>query len=442
MDRAGIFQRVSSTGQDETSQTPDNERWADTHKYDIKTRYTIHGKSAFKGNKKFDETWAQVLDDFKSGTITVLIVWKSDRIDRKLNTFKMIADVVALGGRVEFVTQPHLNDLSTMGGRIALKVQEEIAYAESKDKSDRILAKHANLRSNGSVTRRPPWGYTVTKTYPKTYVPTDEARRLIPEMFRRVIAQSLQDVADWMSAETGHEFWARTIAMYVRDSVYIGYIPDGDKIIRCEALVDAQTFERAGKALAARPKRGPIVKENRAMLSTVLFCPACQDTLDKLVKPSPMNRLNTGYYRCTGRGRARKGCGNMVKTEIVDSWVDEQIKTRWATPIITRRFIPGHNHDAEIADVQYQLDHLASQHLDDDAEDLERMRLRGEKKRLANLPATPDSWVDVQADHTYADEWNDLPNCERAEWLSARGIVVMFAKDQRGMTLDRARIAA
>ena len=118
-------------------QVPDVERWESARNYDVKRVYTVHGGSAFKGSKKFDDEWANVIRDISRGVITVLVVWKTDRIDRKLQTYQMIKEVVEAGGRVEFVTQPHLNDLSTMGGRVALKIQEEVAYEESKIKSDR-----------------------------------------------------------------------------------------------------------------------------------------------------------------------------------------------------------------------------------------------------------------------------------------------------------------
>jgi DNA invertase Pin-like site-specific DNA recombinase len=57
-ERAGIWLRVSSSGQDEENQRPDCERWCDSHGYAVAARYVIHGKSARKGNRKFDETWA------------------------------------------------------------------------------------------------------------------------------------------------------------------------------------------------------------------------------------------------------------------------------------------------------------------------------------------------------------------------------------------------
>src|SRR5215475_337664 len=136
---AGIWLRVSSTGQDEESQRPECNSWADRHGYDVAATYVIHGRSAFKGSRKFDQIWARVIDDIHQGKIRVLVVWKQNRIDRKLQTFQMIAQVVAAGGRIEFVSQPHLNDLSTMAGRLALKIEEEIAHADSQGKSDNVI---------------------------------------------------------------------------------------------------------------------------------------------------------------------------------------------------------------------------------------------------------------------------------------------------------------
>src|SRR5260370_30451972 len=105
-ERSGRWLRVSTKKQDELNQLPDVDAWERNHGYAVNAEYTVHGASAFKGNKKFDAEWTRVLEDFRSGKITELVLWKQDRIDRKLNTFKMLAQVSELGGRVEFVTQP------------------------------------------------------------------------------------------------------------------------------------------------------------------------------------------------------------------------------------------------------------------------------------------------------------------------------------------------
>jgi DNA invertase Pin-like site-specific DNA recombinase len=98
-DRSGHWLRVSTKLQDEASQEPDEIAWSDSHGYEVTRTYTIHGGSAHKGNAKFDKAWAAVLEDFRTGVINVLVVWYLSRLDRKLEATKMIAEVVALGGR-------------------------------------------------------------------------------------------------------------------------------------------------------------------------------------------------------------------------------------------------------------------------------------------------------------------------------------------------------
>src|SRR5712664_3777144 len=95
---AGFWLRVSSRTQDEASQLPDIVRWAQDREYDHAATYQIHGASARKGNSKFDAAWQSALDDFKSGKITVLVVWYLSRLDRKLAATRMIGEAVEAGG--------------------------------------------------------------------------------------------------------------------------------------------------------------------------------------------------------------------------------------------------------------------------------------------------------------------------------------------------------
>ena len=59
MERSGRWLRVSTGRQEEGMQVPDVERWESARNYDVKRVYTVHGGSAFKGNKKFDDEWAK-----------------------------------------------------------------------------------------------------------------------------------------------------------------------------------------------------------------------------------------------------------------------------------------------------------------------------------------------------------------------------------------------
>ena len=433
-EHAGMWLRVSSSGQDEQSQGPANAAWITAHGYDLARTYTVHGRSAYKGNKAFDEEWAKVLEDMRTGVISVLVVWKQDRIDRKLQTFQMLAQVVEAGGRVEFVTQTHLNDLTSMGGRISLKVQEEIAYAESKDKSDRVKIKQAALRSKGSVVGRAPWGFTIELVgLVKKFVPTDEAKRLIPEVFSRCIAgESFDSIAKWLTAETGHTFWPDVVGKILKSQAYCGRQTDaqGRVIHECESVISASVWQAAQDAIANRPKRGPVNPANFAMLKSVIKCPRCSD--------SPMYRIKAGngnthlYYRCSGKGPVRRGCGVMVQQDVTDAIVSDFLATL-DNEVYRTEIIPGCDYSDELAEIAQDLRNLPAQGLDDEAEDARRAQLRSERKRLESMGPRPARSVLVATGATFGAEWSALPAEDRSGWLTARGVGITAARTDAGI---------
>ena len=231
--------------------------------------------------------WAQVIKDIANGVFTVLVVWKTNRIDRKLQTYQMIREVVEAGGRIEFVMQPHLNDLSTMAGKVALKIEEEIAYGESKNKSDDAKRTLANHRTDGAINTRPPFGYEVEgEKHHKSFVIVESRRTIVETIFGKCIAgDSLVTIAKWLDAEgiptaRGGKWSASALKSIINNRAYMGYITDdnGKTIGKCPVIIDADIFRAANNALSARPNHGPIIAENRALLASVLYCPVCSPT--------------------------------------------------------------------------------------------------------------------------------------------------------------------
>src|SRR5215831_10942859 len=98
-ERAGNWLRVSKNeNQDELNQARDNEKWISDHGYQQVRTYQLR-KSAYKGDheKVIDE----VIRDMQDGTITVLVVWQSSRIERRgvWSAFDLARRVKAAGGR-------------------------------------------------------------------------------------------------------------------------------------------------------------------------------------------------------------------------------------------------------------------------------------------------------------------------------------------------------
>ncbi len=313
------------------------------------------------------------------------------------------------------------------------------------EKSKHLPSRSA-LRTTGSAVRARSSAGRHSGTSPRArrtaaqLTATDEGRAYVPEIFARVIAgESLGAIARWLDAEgvaptSGNKWWSRSLGLLVRNATYAGRRTDdaaGKTIHKCEALVDAATFRRAGEALDGRPKRGPANADGRAMLAGVLSCPRCDD--------SPMYRINAGgrgrggadYYRCSGRGSQRRGCGNMVLLAAADALVSQ-----WAAnfdgPVMERRLVPGTDHAAELAEVKAEMRDLVLRDLADDEMDAELAALRAERDRLAALPATADrvEWTDTG--ETYAGQWAALDGPERGAWLRQLGVRVMAARTDAG----------
>ncbi len=447
MERSARWLRVSTKKQDEGSQVPDLERWEEAHAYDVKKTYTVHGGSAFKGNRKFDEAWAQVIKDLTDGLFTVLVVWKLDRIDRKEQAMKMIREVVEAGGRVEFVTQTHLNDLATLGGKVSLTVEENIAHEESRIKSDRVKAKQVQIRADNGIIGRPPFGYSSEGVkYHRYLVPTPKGVKYIPEIFKRCIAgDSLVTIAKWLDSEgiktdQGRAWSNTSLKHIINNRTYMGYrcSRDGRVIGTCEAIIDAGTFKSANDKLKSRPKRGPILPENRALCAGLkcLNCGVDSPMYRMSAKDGPIRKDGTRakayFYRCAGRGAQRKGCGVMVKVEVVDEIVDEMMSENHL-PITKRIYVPGRNHAAEIADVDFRITQLSPEGLSR-AEYMEKLQaLWDEKERYEGMEDVSDDWTTepVRDDSgnvlTYADKWVTADLAGRHEMLE--GLHITFKWD-------------
>jgi DNA invertase Pin-like site-specific DNA recombinase len=312
---AGIWLRVSSADQSEANQLPDVLRRCAERGYRPATWYVLHDKSAFKGEQ--DAKLDEMLADVREGTITVSVCWHGDRMERRggLDLLKILADVKDAGGRVESVQQRDLG-LETMGDRISSFMEGEMAREKITHLTEQVKLAHNRIRANSAVgPGSAPWGLDIVgDKYEKKLIPTDLCREYVPQIFARCIAgESCQTIAKWLDAEgvlpkRGAKWHQGSVLKILHNMAYAGRWQDTDRrqtLVHCVAVISLATFNRAQEALATRPKRGPVRKDNRPMLAN-LRCARCADNgFD-----SPMFRIRLKsysgryywYYRCTGRG--------------------------------------------------------------------------------------------------------------------------------------------
>lgn len=428
-DRARIWQRVSTGGQDEESQLPDLIRWCDTHnyEYDLNESYVVHGKSAY--HKKQADAIARAISDMANGKYTVLVVWAFDRIQRgtALEAFVLAEQARAAGGRIEYTQDTYLNETNEMSD-VMLALAATAARAESQRKSERINIKFNALRAAGSAIGKPPWGYRVICTecnaatvrprcnyHGKAFIPTAEGRKYIPAIFQMAIdAWSLRDIAEWLTAEgAGGKVWNQDYmsGKIFKNPVYYGARRNGGAL-ETEALVSYSVWQQANAALASRAKTGRSAK-TKALLSPVCGNPGCDATGQH---PSPMYRIvtrNDEFYRCHGRGSQCKGCGNMIPLAELDARVTEAMESDHMNYHIERVFIPGDDRSDEIgklrergAEAMKRGDYSAATECMQEAAELEA------------LPRIAPHWEENVTDQTEGEFFAALDGAQRRTELS------------------------
>ena len=464
-ERAARWFRVSSDGQAEGNQVREVDGHITAHEYDAVRTFKLHDVSASKGEQ--EAALAEALDDIRAGRYSVVVVAHSSRLDRRdVDVQELYAILVRqAGGRIESAREPQFGQ-TDIGGRVLTLFAQHGNYEYTRTLGEHVRAAFDVIDAGGWWRGKPPWGFvTEGPDRGKWLVPTAQAREYVPQIYGRVIAgESLAQIARWLEscgvapvgiAKTedidgnpvtrgkSGRWWPRSIGQLIRNPAYMGRAITGtesglehiwatgmdDEDESRRPLVDAHTWAKAGRALDGRPKRGPVLRENRCALSGASRCLACG---------GPMYRIRCGnrnphyYLRCSGTGAARTSCGAaMVRLDAAEMLADEVIGGLMH-PIYEIQEIPGNEAeiDAQLAVLDYQRRQVALRGLSWADEDAERARIREQYEIVAATKRIPSRREAVDTGITYGQHWAKLDVHGRAAWLRSGEFTVLFARGE------------
>lgn len=459
---AARFIRVSGDTQDEASQAGDCDAVAAREGLAFTLPdFQLHAVSGSKGDKRHLAALEAALEAIRSGEIAAIVVAHSSRLTR-LSPDE--ADLFALqvrlaGGRIYSHDEPHYGSGDLMGKFSALLAHEQNAQY-SKDLSGHISRKFRNeIDANGFFRGNPPAGYSVQGPEYRRYLEPDTGQAEVKQtrrgdvvlMRKRVLAadvvKAFEDVVSTGTIALARRLGVSTAALtkMLRSPVYSTGAyrvkrSDGVTVIhRCDPLVSPAVQALAIATLEKRRTGDNVTSRaiKKEDFSGALFC-YCGH--------------RTGMHRYSGGGKKRKdgtaaprvrryhcnGCGKSVAADQADATVHELMSNRtdwWLTSWLE----PGDDHAAELDRVELELRELPGRGLDDEAEDAERARLRGERKRLKGLPSTP-----ARVEHgfkrdaagaimTEGQRWLSLDNAGRRDLLT-RASLRVFVKVKPGRT--------
>lgn len=450
-DRARLWQRVSTGGQDEASQLPDLITWCDSHGYDYEQSesYVVRGKSAYHGRHAAD--LERAFADMESGEYSVLVVWAADRIERRgaLAALMLAERARKAGGRIEYVKDSHLNATNEMSD-VMLALSATLARQESSRKSERVVAKHEALRAAGSITGRAPWGYRIVKRDGrKVLEPTEVGRAFVPAIYHWAIeGKSLRDIARMLELAgvkpAGGKRWNETYIgkRLIKNPTYYGQRPNAGQL-ETEALVSATMWQEANAALASRVRGGrgpdnpnrPNPKRQSTPHDKPLVAPLCGACYGQPREGcpsgrSPLYRVITrggkAYFRCTGHGPQRESCKapmvpvDVLEADVTSAMLDDDSKH------IERVFIPGDDRSDEIARLRER--GAAAMRAGDYAAAMKAMQ---QAEELESLPRSAPRWEERSTEQTEAAYFASLDREGQREYLSSMEVVA----DREGVVI-------
>jgi len=313
-----------------------------------------------------------------------------------------------------------------------------MASAEWQNTSQRYRRMQRGLREAEYLVGRPPFGYAiVAKDNHKTLEPDPVLAPIVLGMVDKFLAgETFTAICEWLEAEgvkppNGGTWQLKTVRDILKNTTLIGRRKDGSgkTVLRFTPILDDMGKWRALQHKLDSMPRKRNYAAGTAMLAGVVFCAKCGGVMHRHrvynVRKDGSRQYNI-YYRCNGEVRNRSECGNMIPLADLDAEVDRAVRAR-ELPLVVRVLIPGQrDHLDDIAEIDLEIDDLDK---GDPGYLAKVTELVAERARLAELPATPDTWMWQQTGETYAARWATLrDDRERREVLTLWGVAVHALK--------------
>jgi DNA invertase Pin-like site-specific DNA recombinase len=394
----GAYLRISvDDDPDRPSTSPERQledirRLAENKGWVVAEVYEDRDLSAWRRNVK-RPGYERMLEDLKAGHIGGVVIWKLDRLVRRITEFSRFWNVCESAGAILAAVNDPI-DTSTPLGLAVVYLLVAVAETESRNTSLRTTRAEQEKAKHGvpKITSVRPYGFTADWS---AIVP--EEAEIIREAADRILAgESLKSVCVDLNerhvpTSNNGDGWRPFTLRYLLTSPRLW----GQRIYKGEivgpgswpAILDADTGEKLVALFSSRStgKGGP---PRRALLSGILHCGNC----GQVMKAGRNGRQpGTTGPETEDEAEARRryvcpskpeGCGTIsIKAVPVEQYLTEAVLTALAGPMLQQHLRQG----------------------DDEAVNATAAELEALRNRLTEL----------------AEMWS-VGEITRAEWLAAR----------------------
>jgi site-specific DNA recombinase len=353
--RVCIYTRISTDEENQPTLRSQRERLQAFCTAQEGWRIVAHKQDQATGTKLDRPGLQAALDLARAGAIDMLLVYRVDRLSRKVRQLAQLTEELdALHVVLKSATEPF--DAGAAAGRMMLQMLAVFAEFEHATIVDRISAGIERRAKEGRwFGGRPPFGYTFASEE-RLLVPDPVKAPVVQRVFdlyarkrlgTRTIAKQLREEgAPAPSAGWGHP----AVHWIVNNPTYVGKIRWRDKVFDGvhEPLIDEFTF---AKAQAIMRERGEHAKRrgnaSDFLLSGLLRCGRCGKSYIGMSANGNGGRYH--YYACSGRQKyGPKACdGDRLPREKIEQAVIHQLASLYRDEhVITEAFAMA-NADAE-----------------------------------------------------------------------------------------------
>jgi site-specific DNA recombinase len=296
-------------------------------------RIVAHEEDRSTGAKLDRPGLTQALDLARASKIDLLLVYRVDRLSRKVRQLAQLAEELdRLGVVLRSATEPF--DTGSAAGRMMLQMLGVFAEFEHATIVDRVSAGIERRAKEGKwATGRLPFGYRRNER--KEVIPDERMAPTVKRIFelytsgRLGTAAIARQLADEQAPAPPAGWQPAVVQLVLQNEAYLGRVLwRGQSMPGLhEPLVDVLRFQRAQRLLRERGEDMALRRSNPGdyLLSGLVRCGRCRRAY-----VGASARGNGGlyhYYACSGRQKlGRKGCdGERIPRDKLEAAVIHQL---------------------------------------------------------------------------------------------------------------------
>ncbi len=296
-------------------------------------RIVAHEEDRATGTKIDRPGLQAALELARMGKIDLLLVYRVDRLSRKVRQLAQLAEELDRAGvALRSATEPF--DTGAAAGRMMLQMLAVFAEFEHATIVDRITAGiERRAKESRWASGRVAFGYR--RDEQKLVVPDDREAAVVQRIFRLYTEDRIGTIsiarllAEECAPAPARGWQPATVALVLRNEAYLGRVHWRDETYPGlhEPLVDEQIFQAAQALLKERGENSSLRRGNRSdfLLSGVIRCGRCKRAYVGMSAKG--NGGTYFYYACSGRQKlGPKGCdGERLSRDKLEAAVLDQL---------------------------------------------------------------------------------------------------------------------